>query len=131
VKHPQLNGHSCVVRTATREVFTSDERGIRPPLLWLRENPAVLKDAAVSDKIIGRAAALLFAHGGVCSIWAECMSDAAIDFLSGTAIIFEYATRVEAILMRDGSDICPMERRAADIDDPAAAFRVFDEVIPC
>jgi len=131
MKHPALNNHSCVVQTAAGEILTSDERGIRPPLRWLREDPAVLKNAAVADKVIGKAAALLFAYGGVKSIWAECMSDAAINFLSSTGIAFEYATRVEAILMRNGSDICPMERRAAELCDPTAAFQLFSEVIPC
>ena len=131
MNHPKLNGHSCVVHTATGNTLTSDERGIRPPLLWLRENPAQLRGAAVADKIIGKAAALLFVYGGVHSIWAECMSDAAINFLRSTGIDFEYAARTEAILMRDGSDICPMERRAAEIHDPAAAFKLFNEVIPC
>jgi len=89
----------------------------------------ILKDAVVSDKVIGKAAALLFAYGGVRSIWAQRMSEAAIAFLTNAGIAFDYAERVEVILNRDGSDICPMERRALGIDSPAEAFRVFNEVI--
>ena len=129
MNHPELGNHSCVIRTPSGEIITSGEQGIRPPLLCLRENPVILKDAVVSDKVIGKAAALLFAYGGVRSIWAQRMSEAAIAFLTNAGIAFDYAERVEVILNRDGSDICPMERRALGIDSPAEAFRVFNEVI--
>jgi len=111
-------------------MLTSDEHGILPPLRWLRENPAMLIDADIFDKVIGKAAALLFAYGGVRSIWAETMSEAAIEFLRSTDIAFEFSERVEFIKNRDGTDICPMECRALGIGDPAEAFRLFDGVIP-
>ena len=58
------------------------------------------------------------------------MSEAARDFLGGIGISFEYEELLPMVLNRDSSDVCPMEKRAMDIDDPARAFEVFDEVIP-
>ena len=46
-------------------VYTSEERGIKPMLSWLSENPDMLRGGAVCDKIIGRAAAFLILYGGV------------------------------------------------------------------
>ena len=127
--HPELNEHTCVVRTATGELLVSNERGIRPPLLWLRENPDMLRGAQVADKVIGKAAALLFAHGGVRSIWAEKMSETARNFLQAAGIVFDYDELVPAILNRDGTGLCPMEQRALGIDKPDEAFALFDELV--
>ena len=124
-----LQNHTCVVRTAQGEIFTSDERGIRPAVQWLRNDRGLLSGAEVADKVVGKAAALLFAFGGVKYIWAECMSDAAIAFLAQSGISFEYAERTEHIINRDRTGFCPMESRALPIDDPAEAFALFDGII--
>jgi len=125
-----LGEHTCVAKAASGEILTSDARGILPPLNWLRKNPGLLRGAEAADKVVGKAAALLFAFGGVKYIWAECMSGAAIAYLESAGIPFEYAERVERIMNREGTGMCPMERRALAIDDPAEAFRVFDGMIP-
>ena len=124
-----LNGHTCVIRTSNGKLLTSDEHGIRPPLLWLRENPDILRGAEVADKVIGKAAALLFAYGGVRSVWAARMSEAARDCLRAARISFDYEELVPAILNRDSTGLCPMEQRAMGIDDPARAFALFDGII--
>ena len=125
-----LKNHTCVARTSSGEVLSSSARGILPPLTWLRKDPALLHGAEVADKIVGKAAALLFAYGGVKYIWAECISEAAIAYLEGVGIAFEYAERVERIMNRDGTGICPMEQRALGIEEPEEAFRVYDWLIP-
>jgi len=124
-----LANHTCVIRTANGDVLTSDEQGIRPPLRWLRENPAILRDAEVADKVIGKAAALLFAHGEIKSIWAARMSEAARDFLRAAGIAFDYEELVPVILNREGTGMCPMEQKVIEIDDPARAFALFDGLI--
>jgi len=129
MNHPELGNHTCVARTADGALLVSDEHGIRPPLLWLRENPDILRGAEVADKVIGKAAALLFAHGGARSVWATRMSEAARDFLRATDIEFSYDELVPAILNRDGTDLCPMEQRAMGIAEPGAAFALFDGLI--
>jgi hypothetical protein len=124
-----LNGHTCVARTSEGELLTSDEHGILPPLRWLRENPGLLRGADAADRVIGKAAALLFACGGVRSLWAARMSEAARDFLQTTGIAFDYGELVPAVLNRDGTGLCPMEQRAMGIADPGEAFAVFDGLI--
>ena len=129
MSHPELGSHTCVVRTADGEILTSDERGVRPPLLWLRADPSMLQGAAVSDKVIGKAAALLFCYGGARSIYAGMMSEAARDFLDAQGVAYEYERLVPAILNRAGMDLCPMERRALGIEDPGEAFQVFNALV--
>jgi len=127
--YPSLGNHTCVLRTADGTLLTSDAHGILPPLRWLREDPGLLRGADVADRVIGKAAALLFAHGGVRSIWAARMSEAARDFLQTTGIVFDCGELVPAILNRDGTGLCPMEQRAMGIDEPGEAFKVFDGLI--
>ena len=135
MSYPALDGYTCIVRTAAGKILTSDAHGIRPPLLWLRssakpgEDPDLLRGAVVSDKVIGKAAALLFCHGGVRSIWAEKMSEAAVEFLDSQGIAYAYDELVPAILNREGTGLCPMEQKVLTVDDPAQAFRIFDEII--
>ncbi|MDR2687261.1 MAG: DUF1893 domain-containing protein, partial [Oscillospiraceae bacterium] len=105
------------------------EHGILPPLRWLRADPGLLRGARVADKVIGKAAALLFAYGGARSVWAARMSEAARDFLQAAGIAFGYDELVPAILNRDGTGLCPMEQRAMGIAEPGEAFRVFDGMI--
>ena len=124
-----LGNHTCVAQLANGELRASGEHGILPPLRWLREDPGLLRGADVADKVIGRAAALLFAHGGVRSLWAARMSEAARDFLQTTDIVFDYGELVPAVLNRDGTGLCPMEQRAMGIDEPGEAFRLFDGLI--
>ena len=124
-----LDGHSCVVRRANGVILTSDEQGIRPPLLWIREDLGILRGAEVADKVIGKAAALLFAYGGVKSVWAAYMSEAARDFLRAAGIAFDYGELVPVILNREGTGMCPMEQKVIEIDDPARAFALFDGLI--
>ena len=129
MNHPQLGSFTCVVRTAAGEILTSDAHGIRPPLLWLREDPELLRGAEISDKVIGKAAALLFCHGGVRSIYAEMMSQAAAEFLDKQGIAYQYGKLAPAILNRAGTGLCPMEQKALALDDPAQAFAVFDRLV--
>jgi len=126
---PPINGHTCVVRTTEGKLLTSDEHGIRPPLRWLREDPALLHDADVLDRVIGRAAALLFCYGGARSIRAGTMSQPAADFLEAAGVAYAYDTLVPAILNREGTGLCPMEQKALGLDDPARAFEIFNEMV--
>ncbi|MCL2107410.1 MAG: DUF1893 domain-containing protein [Oscillospiraceae bacterium] len=121
--------HSCVVCDAGGMWRTSKEPGIRPVLRWLREDSQSLKEAVAADKVVGRAAAMLFAHGGAKALWAELISDAALDFLAGTDIVYAYGARVPAILNREGTSTCPMEERALRCETAAEAFEMFDKMI--
>lgn len=123
-------GYTCVVYTASGELYASEEPGIKPPMRWLRENPALLRDAAVADKVIGMAAAMLFAHGGVKAVWGGIMSEPALAFLQGRGIGAAYDALVPQIMNRTGDGLCPMEQRALGCKTAEEAFGVFDGLIP-
>ena len=122
--------YTCVVYTITGTTLTSNDPGIKPPMRWLRENPVLLQNADVADKVIGLAAAMLFAHGGVKAVWGGIMSKAALAFLQQQGIGAEYGQLVPQIMNRAGDGLCPMEQRALACETAAEAFAIFDGLIP-
>ena len=121
-------GLTCVVAGPAGE-YTSTDRGIKPVLRWLEDCPRILKDASVADKVVGKAAALLFAEGGVREVWARLVSRPALEVFEAFEIPCTYQDKVERIKNRAGDGLCPMETRVMDVNDPAEAFRMFQELL--
>lgn len=111
----------CVVYNESG-LHTSGERGVKPMILWLEENPEFLRGASVADKIVGRAAAMIMVHAGVKEVFASVMSNGAIDLFREYEIDFTYSMTALAISNRRGDGICPMERLIAPIKDPKTAY---------
>ncbi|MBE6586994.1 MAG: DUF1893 domain-containing protein [Ruminococcaceae bacterium] len=101
---------------------TSTERGIRPMILWLEEDPEFLRGASVADKIVGRAAAMIMVYGGVREVYASVVSNGAIEVFREAGIACTYSMSAIAISNRRGDGICPMERLVAPIKDPKSAY---------
>ncbi len=112
-------GYTCaLVRGKT--VYTSDKTGIAP-LVGFIDGGIDLRGFSVADKIVGKAAALLYAYMGVSFVYGEVTSATAPEVLARHGIACGYGTLADAIIDRRGDGICPMERAVADIDDPLAA----------
>lgn len=89
----------------------------------------MLRDAFVADKIVGKAAAMIFTLGGVSSIYAENISDSAVKWLDEHKIPYEYTNRSEYIVNRKGDGMCPMELTVADLDDEKEAIAALKDKI--
>ena len=94
---------------------TDDKRGILPAVEML--DAGKLKGALVVDKIVGRAAAAVFAAGGVKKVYASVMSRGAKELLAAKGIEAGADKIVETIINRDKTGMCPMESAVKDIDD--------------
>jgi hypothetical protein len=104
-------------------VYSSTDRGVSPILGKLAEEGEPLNGAAVADRVIGKAAALLLVYGKIDSLYAAVLSRFAAKVLEDHGITYEYDKMVPNIINRDGTDMCPMEKLVLEIDDPAEAFR--------
>ncbi len=102
--------------------YESDETGIKPILMGLEKDALFFKDMEVYDKIIGKAAAMLFIYGKVKSVFGIVMSRSAQKMLESHGIEYGYETLVDSIINRKGTDICPMEKVVMDIDDIDEAY---------
>ena len=116
----ELEGHSiCLCRGG--EFFTDDGRGISPMMKFISERRD-LNGYSVADVIVGKAAAMLFTKAGIVSVHGRVMSESGKAFLETHGIPCTCDVLTDRIINRKGTDICPMEKTVADIDDPETAY---------
>lgn len=99
------------------DIKTFDGRGIAP-LLECAKSGIDYSGYSAADRIVGKAAALLYVKLGVKYVYGEVMSKSAKDVLEANGIACEYGTLAEKIVNRSGDGLCPMEQAVKDIDDP-------------
>ena len=116
-----LSTASTIAVVSNGEVFTSQERGVKP-LLLLTEKKGFLKGASVADKVIGKAAALLMVLGEIKEVHTLIISEPAIKVFEQHNIPCFYDKKVDRIVNRTGDGLCPMETLCLDVDDPQEAF---------
>lgn len=110
-------------------VFTSEKRGVAPIFELADSDLDFLNGAAVADRVIGKAAAMLLERYGVAEIFARVTSEHAFEYLSNKTVKFEYNKKVEYIINRDKTDMCPMEKAVLGIDDSTEGERLIREKI--
>ncbi len=110
-----LPGHTLVL-CRNGNVWKSDLRGVAPMVDRLQSG-ADLHGYSAADKVVGRAAAMLFIVAGVVAVYAETMSLAAEELLHRHGIATSCGERTDRIQNRDRTDICPMEKAVADTED--------------
>lgn len=117
-----LNGgdYTCVLYK-NGVTYLSEARGVAPMLNFI-DNQTDLKGFAAADKVVGKAAAMLFALAGIKELYAVVMSKSAEEFLETTDIKYSYSTLTNKICNRNGDGICPMEQVTADISEPSQAY---------
>src|SRR5450830_1895383 len=80
------------------------------------------------DKLVGRAAALLFTLVHPRSVFALTMSTGAQDVLRSAGIPFTCNTVILDVLNRTGTGPCPMEAAVAGISEPLVALETLKQV---
>ena len=111
--------YTCVI-CREDQVLTATERGVRPLLTWL-EQGTDLAGASAADKVVGKAAALLYCLLRVKTVHAGVMSKAACRVLEDNGISVTFGKLVDAIENRTKTGMCPMEMATAAVEDPAQA----------
>lgn len=109
---------NCIIVTSD-DVFRFSLPGVKTLLTLLKEDPSLLKDSVVFDKIVGKGAAALLILGKVKKVYAELISDNAIALLNKHAMNFSYGERVPFIQNKSQTGLCPIESLAITSDDPS------------
>lgn len=115
------NNYTCVMCKG-EQIYTSTERGVKP-LVDLVDGNENLNGFSAADKIVGKAAAMLYVLLGVKEVYAEVLSRAGAEVFSKYKIACEYGELTEQIINRNGDGICPMEKAVQEIDDPALGLK--------
>ena len=121
---------TCAVVCPDGRTLQSKERGIKPVLDLLRQDAGAIRGASAADKVVGKAAAMLFVHGGIQELHTDVISTPALAYLEEHHIPTAYETCVPHIINRDGTDMCPMEKWSLPLERPEDAFALFDSIIP-
>jgi len=103
-------------------LFSSKESGIAPFFQAVRSMGKSLHNAAVADRIVGLAVALLCLHARITSVYAGIASQGALDMLKEQGVTISSKSTVPYISNYDGTDLCPFEKMARNSRNPAQLF---------
>lgn len=123
-----INGedYTLAARLLDQTIYKAKGIGVRPIIEKMRIEQKFFANAIVTDKIIGKAAALLLVLSQAQYVHGKIMSDSAIAVFETHDIPYSFGKRVEHIANRDHSGICPLEQSVLDIDDPVEGFAAIE-----
>ena len=125
-----LEGHTLAL-CRDGDVIVSDERGVAPMVGFLREGRQ-LSGYSAADRVIGKAAAMLFVKASVREVYAYTMSTSAVAVLTAHGVPFSYGKLTDRVMNRDNTGLCPMESTVSVTDDVDTGvemiFRKLDEL---
>ena len=120
-----LKGHTlCLVRGD--ETIVRDERGIAPMMALIAEKND-LTGFSAADRVVGKAAAMLFVKAKIKELFAETISRSAAEFLRNSGLPFSYRTMTEYIVNRDGTGRCPMESAVLSCNDAEEGYLLLQQ----
>lgn len=103
-------GHHALV-VGNGGIHTFDGRGVSDLYRLLSSHPTILQGAMIADKVVGKGAAALMVLAKVKQVYADVVSQKAIDLLQQHHIPTTYTTRVPYIMNQAGTAMCPLEMR--------------------
>jgi hypothetical protein len=113
---------NLVIVKAGRVLSSSKERGVAPLFHAVQSIGEGLHNAAIADRIVGSAAAMLCLYARITSVYAGIASQEALDMLKGRGVTISSKDIVPHISNYDGTDLCPFEKLARNSEDPAQLF---------
>ncbi len=119
--------YSCVLCRGNSYICKS-ENGIKS-LLELCDDNNSYNNYCVADKIVGKAAAMLYVKLGIISVYACVLSEKGEKVLINNNIEYQYETKCSQIINRKKTGICPMEAAVENISDAEEAYTVLKEKI--
>lgn len=122
------NACSCVIGNGNT-IAEFHQRGIKDLYDLLHNNRPLLDGASVADKVIGKGAAALMIAGGVKDVYADVISNAAMELFEKYATTVSYDQKVAYIVNRRGDGICPVEERCAECNTIEECLVKIDEFV--
>jgi hypothetical protein len=103
-------------------LFSSRDRGVAPFFYAVQNMGASLHNAAIADRIVGSAIAMLCFHARITSVYAGIASQGALDMLKRQGVTVSSKNTVPYISNYDGTDLCPFEKLARSCQEPSQLF---------
>ncbi len=112
---------SALVFCNETEMCSSKVRGVLSLVLMVKENKT-MKGFYCADKVVGKAAAFMYAILKPEELFAFVLSEKAREVLDKYGIKYFYAQKVPAIINRKGDGFCPMETATENAATPQEAL---------
>ncbi|MGD2065366.1 MAG: DUF1893 domain-containing protein [Dehalococcoidia bacterium] len=110
---------NLVIVKEGRVLLSSKERGVAPLFQAIQSLGKSLHNAAMADRIVGSAVAMLCLYARITSVHAGIASHEALDMLEGQGVTISSNSIVPYISNYDGTDLCPFEKMARNSENPA------------
>jgi hypothetical protein len=117
---------NLVIVKGGQVLFSSRERGVAPFFQAVQSIGMSLHNAAVADRIVGLAVAMLCLYARIASVYAGIASQGALDMLKRQGVTVSSKNAVPYISNYDGTDLCPFEKLAKNSKDPAHLFSTLE-----
>lgn len=112
---------SLVIVKNGRTIYMSHESGISGLIHAIEKLDAEISGSCVADRVVGKAASVIFLRWEISAVHGEVMSKSAHDLLRRHGVKFSYKLLVPFIKGRDGG-ICPFEKLVIDLSDIDEAY---------
>ncbi len=119
----KLVGDNTCVLVKDETIYVSTKTGISPMMEYIEEN-LDLHGFSVADRIVGKAAAMLFVKAGIVEVFSKVISKPAVEFLNKHGIKVSFDTLTERIINRAGTGLCPMEETVKDVEDFEKGYKL-------
>lgn len=118
-----------VARSCKGEVRLFQRKGIIDLYELVTNEPGFLLDGMLADRVIGRGAALLAIKAGVSEVYAELISQPALEAFKQKNIKVAYSTLTPNIINRLGTGTCPVEQLTTNVDSPDEAYELIGKFL--
>jgi hypothetical protein len=100
-------------------LFSSRERSVAPFFQAIQSMGKSLHNAAVADRIVGLAVAMLCLHARIASVYGDIASQGALEMLRKKGVAVSSKNIVPHISNYDGTGLCPFEKLAGSCQKPS------------
>lgn len=123
-----IAGNYTCVLCRGEKTYKSIERGVKPLVMWI-DSKTDLSGFSAVDKVVGKAAAMLYVILKVNHIYAEVMSEAAVKVFSKYGIESQSGIIIKEIRNRQNTGSCPMEIAVRSTEAPLDAYKAVKHTI--
>lgn len=121
-----LENDITLVFTDGNEVVTSHTRGVLSLVVMVMEKES-MKGFYCADKVVGKAAAFMYAILKPEELYAFVLSEKAERILEKYGVKYFFGEKVPAIINRKGDGFCPMETATENAETPEEALEILRE----
>lgn len=120
--------YTMVAIDAEGRSYVSRERGVAPVMGLVRDG-VDLTGGVAADRVVGKAAAMLFVLLGAHEVYAHVLSGAAMRYFIEEKMVHVYDRLVPYIVNREGTGRCPLEAATHDLVLPCRAPAVIERTL--